>query len=124
MHGAAANGDAVLIMNARENGAGIDNIADIARPDGIKNLFAAFAQLAAQPCADAVLLEKSCGARRCFDIEAELIEALDQRQRLLLILIRQGDDNRAVFFHFDAGGLQGFVKCAVETIVIADCLAR
>lgn len=55
LHGAAANGHAVLIMNARQNGAGVDYIADISGADGIENFLAAFAELSSHPCAYAVL---------------------------------------------------------------------
>lgn len=54
LNGTAANLNAVLKVDAGENGARVYNIADIARADRIENLGAALAELAAHavrmPC--------------------------------------------------------------------------
>ena len=93
----AAYLNAVLKVDAGENGAGVYNIADIARADRIENLSAALAELAAHAGAYAVLLEERRGSGGRLDIEAEMIEALDERQSLLLVLIGKGDYYRTVF---------------------------
>lgn len=66
-------------MNAGGNGTGIENIADIARPDGIENLVAAVAELPADSRADAMFFQECSSTLGGFDIEAQTVEPLYQR---------------------------------------------
>lgn len=106
MHRTAANGHAVLIMNSRKNGAGVDYIADISGADGIENFLAALAELASYPCAYSVFLKEVCRADCGLDVEAQLIKSLNKRQSLFLILIGKGDKYGAVFLDLNARGLK------------------
>ena len=69
-----------------------------------------------------MVLQEVRGTDRCLDIEAELIETLDQRKCFFLILICQSNDNRTIILHLDSGSLKGFKECAVQALVIADRL--
>ena len=53
--GALPDGYTVFIVNAGQHGARVDDIADIARADGIQNLFAALAEFASDSGTDAML---------------------------------------------------------------------
>ena len=66
-----------------------------------------------------MLLEKRRGSGGRLDIEAEVIEALDERQSLFLVFIGKGDYYRTVFFHLDSGRLESLVERTVQALVIA-----
>ena len=106
-------------MDAGENGARVYNIADIARADRIEDLGAALAELAAHAGAYAVLLEERRGSGGRLYIEAEVIEALDERQSLFLVFVGKGDYYRTVFFHLDSGRLKSLVERTVQALVVA-----
>ena len=97
LNGAAAYLNAVLKVDAGENGARVDNIADVARSYGVEDFRAALAELAAHAGAYAVLLEERRSSGGRLYIEAEVIEALDERQSLFLVFVGKGDYDRAVF---------------------------
>ena len=54
-------------MNAGEDGPGADDVADVAGPDGLKDLAAALAELAPDSGPDTVLPEECPGADGSFD---------------------------------------------------------
>ena len=62
------------------------------------------------------------GTDRGLDIEAQLVETLDQRERLFLIFICKGNDNGTIVFHLDARCLQGLKESTVQALVVADGL--
>ena len=94
------------------DGAGVDDVADVAAADGIEDLVAAVADLAAHARADAERLE--VGSRACgrLDVKAHLIEPAHERQALGLVLIGQRHEHGAVVLHVHAGGLQRLVHGA------------
>ena len=106
-------------MDAGENGARVDNIADVARSYGVEDFRAALAELAAHAGAYAVLFEERRGSSGRLDIEAEVIKALDERQSLFLVFVGKGDYYRTVFFHLDSGRLKSLVECTVQALVVA-----
>ena len=105
------------------NGAGVENITDITGADRIENFIAAVAEFPADPGADTVTFEEGCGSFGGLNVEAQVIEPANQRQRLLFVFICQGYNHRAIVLHLDAGGLQCLVKCPVQLYIIADGFA-
>ena len=105
------------------DGAGVDDIADVAGADGIQDLVAALADLVTHAGADAVLLEEGGGAGRGLDVEAHVVEAAHQRQGFLPVLAGDRDKDGAVVLQLHARGLQRLVHGAAELVVIADGLA-
>ena len=61
---------------------------------------------------------------RRLDVEAQVVEALHERQRLQLVLVGDRDEDRPVVRHMHARGLQGLVEGTREFVVVADRLAR
>ena len=119
LNGAAAYLNSVLKMRAGENRTRVDNIADVARSYGVEDFRAALAELAANAGADTVLLEERRSSGGRLDVEAEMVEPLDKRQSLLLVLIGKGDYDCAVFLHLDSGRLERLVERSVEALVVA-----
>ena len=58
-----------------------------------------------------------------FDVEAHIVEAAHQRQRLLLILIRHADQYRSVVFQRHPGCGHCFVRRPMQFAVVTDRLA-
>ena len=95
----------------------------MALAQGFQNLVAAVPQLFQHVGADAVLLEEFGGALGGLDVEAQVVEAADQGQGLLLVLIGHSGKHGAVVLQVGAGGLQGLIQGTVQLVVIADGLA-
>ena len=106
-------------MPAALKGSCIDNIGDIASTDGFEDLFTALADFSADPGADTVLLEECCSTRRCLNVEAHVIEASHERQRLLLVLVCEGDKHCSVVLQLHSGCLQCLVHGARHLVIIA-----
>ena len=102
---------------------GVDHIGHKAGTDRIQNFGRTIVNLSADAGFDAILAqEKGCTGSR-LDIEAQLIEAANQRKRLLLILIRNGGKNSTVIQKLHTGCLKGFIQSSGHGIVITDGLA-
>ena len=102
--------------------AGVDDVGYIAAADRGEDLVAAVADLGALLGADAVLAQELGRAVGRLDVEAEVVEAADERQCLLLILIGDGGQHRAVIHDVHARGLQRLVERAGEGVIVADGL--
>ena len=100
--------------------AGIDDIRDMTLTDRIGNFARAVAYLFKNVGTDAVALQERSGALGRFDIEAEIVEAADERKCFLLILIRNGYEHGAVVLEVHTRCLKCLIECAVELIVVAD----
>ena len=80
LDGALTDGNAVIVVLAGGQGAGIEDVADVACPDRIQDLVAAIAELPADPGADAVFLQEPGSALGCLNVKAQAVEASGQRQ--------------------------------------------
>ena len=80
--------DAVVLVGTGVPG--VDDVGDVALPQGVGNFVAAVADLGESVGADAVLFQESGGAGGGLDVEAQLVEPVDQRQGLLLVLVGNG----------------------------------
>ena len=58
-----------------------------------------------------------------FDIEAQLVEPLHQRQSLRLVLVRDGGKDGAVILQAHTGCLEGLIQCPGQGPVVADGFA-
>ena len=87
---------------------GIDDVGDMPLPERPGNLVAAVADLPEHVRADSVLLQESGRSLRGLYIEAEVIEAADQRKRLLLVLVGQSGEDGAVILQPHACGLLSY----------------
>ena len=117
---AHADQRAVLVVAVGTDVPGIDQIGDMTLADRGRNVVGILADLLADMGADAVLLEEFGRSFGRFDIEAEIIEAADQRQRFVLVLIRDGHEDSTVVSQIHTGSLQGFIQCPVQTGIVAD----
>ena len=111
--GETADGVAVVCLADGAVAAGVDDVGDVARADSFLNLVAALADLADDVGADAVCLEELRRALGGLDVEAEVIEAADERQRLLLVRVRDGGEHGAVVEELHPGGLERLIQRAV-----------
>lgn len=64
------------------------------------------------------------GARGGVDVEAHLLELLDNRNNLLLVGVADGDQNAALVLHLVAGRYQTLVQRLLEGLGDAQDLAR
>ena len=95
----------------------------MALADRIEDFLGAFGDFFLFAGLDAMRLQELGRAGGRFDVEAQIVEPADQRNRPVLVLIGQRDQHRAVVDDAHVGGLQRLVQRAVEGIVVADRLA-
>ena len=92
----------------------------MALTDRIGNILTVFIDLMQYMRADTVFFQESGGSRCCLNIEAQVIESLDQRQTFRFILICDGHKDRSIVLHMGAACLQCFIECTVQLVIIAD----
>ena len=102
---------------------GVDDVSDVALTQRGGNVVRVHAELAAHTGANAVLAQELGRARRGLDVEAQVVEPADQRQRFLLVLVGYGGQHSAVILKLHARGLKRLVQRAVQARVVADGLA-
>ena len=102
---------------------GVDDIGDVSLPQGVGDFLAALADLAEHMGADPVFFQILGGAGGSFDVEAQVVEAADQLQSFLLILVGDGCQNCAVVLQMHTGGLQRLIQSAIQCLVVADGFA-
>ena len=88
LRGNLTNLDAVILVGAGVPG--VDDVGNMALPQRVGDFIAAVADLTQGVGADAVLLQEGGGAGGGLDVEAQLVEPVDQRQGLLLVLVGNG----------------------------------
>ena len=123
VNGTASELLAALIVYPREDGSGVDDIADVTRADGVEGLFAALVDIGELLDPYPVRPEEIRRAGGGLNIEAYVAKSLNEGQSLLLILVRDGHEHRAVIEHRYARGLQRFVERPVEPLVVANRFA-
>ena len=114
LDGAAADSVAVQVAGLLVQVDGVDHVFHMALAEGLVDLVTAFAELLEGLGADPVLLEELGRALGCLDVEAQVVEAADERERLLLVLVRDGGEDGPVGLDVHAGRLQGLVQGAVQ----------
>ena len=93
-------------------------------PDAFGNLVAALADLLQRVGTDPVLLQEPGRAVGRLNVEPQVVEPPDQRQRLVLIPVGDRRQHRSVVLQPRSPGLQRLVQRPVQLVVIADGLAR
>ena len=88
----------------------------------IGNLLASVGKLFEDMRAYAFFLKEFCSALSRFNIEAEVVEAADERKCFFLILISNRCKHRTVVLEMHSRCLKCLIECAVELVVIADSL--
>ena len=64
--------------------------------DCVGDIVAAFLDLLQDMRADAVFLQELCGSRGGLNVEAEVVETANQRERLFLVLLGDGHEYGSV----------------------------
>ena len=75
---------------------GVDDVAHMSLAQRVDDLRTAFAQLAARTGANTMLTQEFRRALRRLDIETQVIKAPYQRQRILLVLVGDREEDRTV----------------------------
>ena len=118
----AADECAVACRADRVDITGIDDIRDMTLSESACDLVGILLKLLHNVGTNAVFLEELRCSRGCLDIEAEVVEAANERKCFFLILIRDGCEYGAVILKLHARCLKCLIECAVELIVISDRL--
>ena len=110
-------------MHAGKDCARVDDIADMTRTNGIEHFIAALVDVFELLCLNAVFPQEVRRERGRLNIEADIAEAPDKRQRFLLVLVRNGNQHGAVFEHRYPCRLEGLVKRTGKALIVAYCFA-
>ena len=115
LRGAAADLQAVALALRLADLPGVDDIRHMALADAVQDLAGALADLQHRVGADAVFLQEPGRAAGRLDVEAQVVEAADQRQRFVLVPVGDGGQHRSVVLQPGTAGLQRFVQRAVQS---------
>ena len=119
--GNLADLDAVILVGTGI--LGVDHVSDVALTQCVGDLLTALADLGQRMGADAVLLEELSSTLGGFDVEAQLVEAADQGQSFVLVLVSDGGQHRAVILQMHAGCLQCLIERTGHGLVVTDGFA-
>ena len=102
---------------------GVDDIGDVALPDGFENFVGAVVYLRPDAGPDTMLAQENRGADGGLNVKAQPVEPANQGQGFLLVLVGDGHEYSAVIFQLHPRRLHCLVQRVGQVVVVADGLA-